>query len=319
MGFAAKEFIEKKLKEIKNEIGEGTALSAISGGVDSVTAVFLVHKALGDQLRSVFIDDGLMREDEPTAVVEELSKYGMEVKIVSAAVDFFAALRGLENPEEKRKAFRDTFYKTLGRLVKEGGYAFLIQGTIAADVKETKAGIKTQHNVLEQIGLDPTTFGLRIIEPLKELYKPQVREVAQALGLPEGISQRVPFPGPGLATRVLGEITPERIAVVRKATAIVEDEIKKFIVQSSEFRVVFQFFAVLLKDKATGIKEGKRVLGNIIALRCVDSRDALTATPTKLSWEVLTKIQQRIVAEIPSVVKVVYDITPKPPSTIEWI
>lgn len=326
MGFAAKEFIEKQLKEIKDKIGNETVLAAISGGVDSVTAAFLVHKVIGDQLRSVFIDDGLMRQDEPTTVVEELGKCGMEVKIVSAAADFFSALRGLEDPEEKRKAFRDTFYKTLGRLVKESGYALLVQGTIAADIKETKGGIKTQHNVLEQIGLDPATFGLKIVEPLKELYKPEVREVAQALGLPESVSQRMPFPGPGLATRVIGEVTPERVKIVRKATAIVEEELNRLSTinyQPStinyEPSTIFQAFAVLLNDKATGIKEGKRALGDIIAVRCVDSKDALTATPTKLPWDVLTKIQQRIVAEIPSVVKVVYDITPKPPSTIEYI
>jgi len=187
-----------------------------------------------------------------------------------------------------------------------------VQGTIAADVKETKEGIKTQHNVLQQIGLDPGIYGLKIIEPLKELYKPQVREVARLVGLPEQISQRMPFPGPGLATRVIGEVTPERVQIVRTATRIVEEEIHPL-------STIFQFLAVLLKDKATGIKEGKRLLGDIIAVRCVDSKDALTATPTKISWKILTRIQQRIIEEIPSVVKVLYDITPKPPSTIEYI
>lgn len=311
MDFRANEFVEKKLEEIKTEIGEKKALAAVSGGVDSTASAFLVHKVIGERLIVIFIDDGLMREEEPKAVVEEFRGWGLNASLLDAADEFFAALKGIEDPEEKRKAFRDIFYKVLGRAVKENKVEFLVQGTIRADVEETQKGIKTQHNVLAQIGLDPGKYGLQIIEPLKDLYKPQVREVAKALGLPEHIHQRMPFPGPGLATRVLGEVTPERVQIVRKATKIVEKEIKSL--------RPFQAFAVLLKDKATGTEEGRRIFGEIIVLRSVESRDALTATVTKVPWDILERIRSRITAEIPSVVKVVYDITPKPPSTIEYI
>jgi GMP synthase (glutamine-hydrolysing) len=196
--------------------------------------------------------------------------------------------------------------------VLDSGARFLVQGTIAADIIETKGGVKTQHNILDQIGISAEDqYGYKLIEPLRDLFKHQVREVAKELGLPESIHQRMPFPGPGLATRVVGEVTPERVDVVRKATEIVEEEIVGL--------KPFQAFAVLLSDKGTGIDEGKRLFGDIIIVRSVESRDAMTAEPTPIPWETLMTISRRITAELPNVVRVAYEITPKPPATIEYI
>jgi len=311
MAWEAKKFVEEKISEMAKIVKGKKAVAATSGGVDSVTCAFLAHKALGEKLVVIFIDDGLMREDEPNKVSEDLRKLGMKVKLVDAKNEFFKALRGIEDPEAKRKKFRDTFYTVLGKVVKESNANYLIQGTIAADISETERGIKTQHNVLEQIGIDPTSYGFQVIEPLKEIYKPQVRDVAKKLGLPREIYQRMPFPGPGLATRVIGEVNPERVEMVRKATRIVEEETEKL--------KPFQAFAVLLKDRATGMVGGKRVFGNMIVVRSVESDDAMVASVSRIPWEVLEKIQKRITEEMPSVTKVLFDITPKPPSTIEYI
>jgi len=273
----------------------------------------LGHRAVGTQLETVFLDDGLMREKEPESVAAVFKPLGIQVKIVDVRDRFFRALKGIEDPEEKRKAFRDTFYKCLGEAVKASAATFLLQGTIKADIIETQKGVKTQHNILEQIGIDPQAgFGFRVIEPLKELFKPDVRRVAAALGLPESVSQRMPFPGPGLATRCLGEVNPERIAIVRRAVKIVEEE-------TAGIRA-FQCFAALLKDRGTGLKpDGSRQFGHMIAVRCVESENAMTAEPVHLSWEVLRKIERRITAEIPEVSRVLYELTPKPPATIEYI
>jgi len=311
MVWEVKKFITEKISEIKEIVGEKKAVAATSGGVDSVTCAFLAHRALGEKLTVVFIDDGLMRQDEPINVSNELANLGVEVKLVVAKEDFFRALKGIEDPEEKRKKFRDTFYRVLGKVVKENKANYVIQGTIAADISETERGIKTQHNILEQIGIDPRNYGFQVIEPLREIYKPEVRDVARELGLPEEIYQRMPFPGPGLATRVVGEVNPERVEIVRKATRIVEEEIEEL--------KPFQAFAVLMKDRATGMVGGKRVFGKIIVVRSVESQNAMTATVSRISWEILEKIQKRIIEEIPSVSKVLFDITPKPPSTIEYI
>ncbi|MCX7974932.1 MAG: glutamine-hydrolyzing GMP synthase [Candidatus Aminicenantes bacterium] len=307
-----KSFINDQIDMIRKIVGETGALSALSGGVDSSTCTLLAWKALGPRLKVVFIDDGLMREGEPEQVKSVFAELGIPVEIVNAQNEFFQALNGLVDPEEKRKAFREVFYRTLGRIIQERGVRFLIQGTIAADIIETRDGIKTQHNILEQIGIDPEiSFGFKIIEPLKTLFKHEVREVAKALGLPESILKRMPFPGPGLAARILGEITPERVAIVRRATKIVEEEVSSF--------QPFQAFAVLLTDKATGIEKGQRKLGDIIIIRSVESRDAMTAEPSPLPWAVLMKITERIIEEIPSVTRVAYELTPKPPATIEYI
>lgn len=306
-----KKFIKRKIKEIKKSVGKDKAVVAVSGGVDSVTCAVLAHKAIGDKLKAVFIDDGLMRENEPETVTKTLLKLGINLKIIPAQEEFFAALKGIEDPEEKRKAFREIFYQTLGKVIKKTGVKFLIQGTIAADILETRGGIKTQHNVLEQIGINPKKYGFKVIEPLKELFKPQVRKVAKALGLPKEVFQRMPFPGPGLATRIVSEVTPEKVEIVRRATKIVEERLVKF--------SPFQAFAVLLNDKATGIKERERTFGNIIVVRAIDSADAITAQVTKIPFEVLEKIQQQIIKQIPEICRVLFDFTPKPPATIEFV
>ena len=305
-------FIGAQISEIKETIGSQKAISALSGGVDSSVTTVLAHRAIGDNLKTIFIDDGLMRADEPSAVQSAFGELGITVDILDARQEFFAALKGLFDPEEKRKAFRNTFYSVFGRAVKESQARFLVQGTIKADVIETQGGVKTQHNILEQIGIDPDEgYGFKVVEPVKELFKPGVREVARELGLPEWIHQRMPFPGPGLATRVVGEVTPERVELVRRATVIVEEEITPL--------KPFQAFAVLLNDKGTGVLDGERRFGHIIIIRSVESENALTADPTPVPWDTLIKLSNRILSEMPEVVRVAYELTPKPPATIEYI
>lgn len=307
-----KRFIEKQVKEIKKTVGKEKAISALSGGVDSSTCTVLAGRALGKQLKVIFIDDGLMRKNEPQEVKKAFAKLGVKVDVLNYRKRFFAALKGKTDPEAKRKAFRNIFYKVFSREALKSKAKFLVQGTIAVDIIETKGGVKTQHNILEQIGIDPEKgFGFKVVEPLKELFKDQVRVVAKELGLPEKIYSRMPFPGPALATRIVGEVTPKRVALVRKATRIVEEEVAPL--------KPFQAFAVLLNDKGTGVEKGKRKFGEIIIVRSVESKDAMEARPTPIPWKILTKISKRITAEIPSVTRVAYEITSKPPATIEYI
>ncbi len=307
-----KNFVEERIAEIRSTVGESKAISALSGGVDSSACTVLAHRAIGHNLKSIFIDDGLMRKNEPQDVQRLFRDLGITVDIVDSRSEFFEALKGKDDPEEKRKAFRNTFYSVFGREVKKSEGRFLIQGTIKADIIETQGGIKTQHNILEQIGIDPEEgYGFKVIEPVKDLFKPQVREVAAEVGLPEEISQRMPFPGPGLATRVVGEVTEERVELLRKATVIVEEEIAGL--------KPFQAFAVLLSDRGTGIVDSKRAFGDIIIVRSVESKDAMTAQPTQVPWDILLKMTHRITTELPKVVRVAYELTPKPPATIEYV
>ena len=307
-----KKFIEEKLAEIESTIGSEKAISALSGGVDSSVCTVLAHRAIGNNLKVIFIDDGLMREKEPQEVCKAFSALGIKADIIYAQDEFFSALKGKYDPEEKRKVFRNVFYSIFRREILKSKAGFLVQGTIAADVIETQGGIKTQHNILSQIGIDPEKgYGFRVIEPLKELFKHEVREVAREISLPEKIYERMPFPGPGLATRVIGEVTRERVSLVRKATQIVEEEVYSC--------KPFQAFAVLMKDKGTGVRGNKRIFGNIIIVRSVESKDAMTAEPTNIPWEILLKISKRITEEIPDVARVAYEITSKPPATIEYI
>ena len=306
------QFINDQINEIKRTVGDGKAVSALSGGVDSATCTALANRALGDRLISLFIDDGLMRMNEPEDVKRIFGDLGIKVDIIEAGDEFFKALKGKIDPEEKRVAFRDTFYSVFKREVLKSQAKFLIQGTIAADIIETKGGIKTQHNILEQIGISAEKgYGYRLIEPLKELFKPGVRQVCRALGLPENLYNRMPFPGPGLATRVVGEVTPDRVDVVRRATVIVEEEIAPL--------KPFQAFAVLLSDRGTGVVEKKRKFGDIIIIRSVESENAMTAAPTQVPWDILMTMTRRLTSELPSVVRVAYELTSKPPATIEYI
>jgi GMP synthase (glutamine-hydrolysing) len=307
------DFISEKVKEIKDVVGDGTAINALSGGVDSSAVTMLGHRALGNNLKTVFVENGLMREGESEQVVGFFRELGVTVEVVDAREEFFAALKGVTDPEEKREAITQTFYKNVfGRLVKDSGAKYLLQGTILTDIDETIAGIKRQHNVFEQLGIDPQeAFGYRIIEPLVQLRKDGVRRVGKALGLPIELFERIPFPGPALAARVIDEVTPERIETVRKATVIVERTLCD--------TGAFQYMAILHQDRVTGMRDGKRDFGLQIELRCWDSVDARTATPTKLSFDILEDLAGEITRDVPGVVSVTYNIASKPPSTIEVV
>lgn len=306
-------FISEQVGKIRDAVGSGTAINALSGGVDSSVVTMLGHKALGKKLKTVFIQNGLMRAGEPQLVAALFRRLGVKVEIVDARREFFAALKGITDPEEKREAITQTFYKKVfGRIVRKSGAKFLLQGTILTDVDETIAGIKRQHNVFEQLGINPQkAFGYRILEPLIQLRKDGVRKVGRALGLPNEIFNRIPFPGPALSARVIGEATAERIETVRKATVIVEKLLKD--------TKAFQYMAILHEDRVTGMRKGRRQFGRQIEIRCWDSLDARVAAPTKLSFELLRKIADQILRNVPSVVSVTYNIAPKPPSTIEAV
>ncbi|MEM0345126.1 MAG: glutamine-hydrolyzing GMP synthase [Thermofilaceae archaeon] len=310
MEFDPKAFLEKAVEEVRSRVGGERAIAACSGGVDSTVSALIARIALGDRLKAVYIDDGFRRLGEPEATVQLLRSLGLDVELIDAKNEFYNAVRGLRDAEEKRKAFRHTFYTVLGRAAKSWGARFLVQGTIAPDIIETVGGVKTQHNVLVQLGLDPRAYGFEVVEPLRELYKPQVRQLARYLGLPKEISEKMPFPGPGLLIRVVGEATPEKVDIVRRATKIVEEETRGL--------GAFQAFAVLLEGRATGVKGGKRVYGYIVAVRVVESEDAVTARASELPYPLLKRIANRIINEVPEVARVLYDVTDKPPATIEF-
>ena len=306
-------FIEEKIAELRDAVGSGTAINALSGGVDSSTVTMLGHRALGDRLKTVFIENGLMRDGEPKRVARLFAKLGVRVEIVDARKEFFRALEGITDPEEKREAITQTFYKKVfGRIVKRSRSRHLLQGTILTDVDETVAGIKRQHNVFEQLGIDTqAAFGYRILEPLIQLRKDGVRKVGRALGLPAEVFERIPFPGPALAARVIGEATPERIECVRKATTIVE----RILAGTG----AFQYLAILHDDHVTGMRGGKREFGRQIEVRCWESLDARKATPTRLPFDVLEALAREITRKVPGVVSVTYNVASKPPSTIEAV
>ena len=306
-------FIEEKVKEISSAVGDGSAVNALSGGVDSSAVTMLAHRALGDRLKTCFIDNGIMREGEPEHIVSLFKSLGVNVQLVESKKIFFKRLSGLTDPEEKREAITQAFYTDVfGKIVRESGAKYLLHGTNYTDVEETVAGVKRQHNILEQLGIDTEKeYGYKVLEPLIQLRKTGVRRVAHALGLPREIYDRPPFPGPALAARVIGEVTPERIDTVRRATKIVEEELSS--------TKAFQYLAILHNDKVTGIRQGKREFGYQIEVRCYNSKDAVTASPTHLPYEMLDIIAERITEEVPGVVSVTYNITRKPPSTIEAV
>jgi len=307
-----KKFIAGQVESIKREVGGGIAINALSGGVDSAVLTVLAHRALGNQLKTIFVDNAIMREGEPQSVVNAFDDLGIPVELVDARKAFLKALKGLTDPEEKRQAVTQTFYKDVFvKAVKRSKATYLMHGTILTDIEETVAGIKRQHNILAQIGIDPEkAYGYKVLEPLATLRKDGVRQVARLLRLPKSIAERIPFPGPALATRIVGEVTEERLATVRAATAIVEEELKN--------TGAFQYLAVLLNDCATGIRDGKREFGQIIVVRCIDSVDARQATARELPWKTLHRLTRRITS-IPGVNRCLYDLTPKPPATVEYI
>ena len=307
--FDAKKFIEEAVKEIREQVGDETAIIALSGGVDSSVAAVLAHRALGEHLVAVFVNHGFMRKGEEEEIVEIFkNKLGMNLRVRREQERFFRALRGVRDPEEKRKIIGRVFIEVFEEEAARVGAKYLVQGTIAPDWIESSGGIKSHHNVA---GL-PSGMILKLVEPLRDLYKDEVRIVARELGLPESISERMPFPGPGLAVRVIGEVTPEKVEIVREANAIVEEEIRKAKLKP------WQAFAALLEGKTVGVKGDIRDYGYTIAVRVVESVDAMTATAMEVPWEVLKRIQKRITREIPGVTRVLYDITDKPPATIEY-
>ena len=395
--FDPKKFVDNAIAETKKSIGNEKALVAISGGVDSTTCAVLTHKAIGDNLICVILDDAFMRQDEPEHVADTLSKppFNVPTKIVSVRERFLKAMKELSDAEEKRKMFRETFYQVLADTAKKEKCKILVQGTIRADILETVGGVKTQHNVLEQMGINPIErFGFKVVEPLLPLFKEQVRMLARLFGLPPEYAERQPFPGPGLSVRAVGEIRPEKLETLRKATAIAESELKDLrpaqyfaIIMDNEENThlstalrVQETAARLLnvpsrnvnvkifKHKATGVEGGKRRYGEVVGLkvqtmngrlhqtplqnivslqariitenpevarvfyaiedspekkpyvigiRSVETKDFLTAKVSEIPWTTLEKIAEDTMKKCPNVSTVYYDLTPKPPATIE--
>jgi len=308
--------IDKMVEEVKREVGGGKAIIALSGGIDSSVATAIAAKAIGERLTAVFVNHGFMRENEPEFVKNTFQKLKINLVIVNAQERFFERLKGITDPEMKRKIIGEEFIRVFEEVAEKVGAEYLIQGTIYPDRIESgfrrfSDKIKTHHNVA---GLPTKIKFKKIVEPLRELYKDEVRRVAQIIGLPKEIVFRQPFPGPGLAVRVVGEVTREKVEIVRKADKIVREEFEK----SGLKERLWQYFAVLTSTKATGVKGDARAYGYVVAVRAVESREAMTASFARIPYKVLERISTRITSEIPEVVRVVYDITHKPPATIEW-
>jgi GMP synthase (glutamine-hydrolysing) len=395
--FGPQKFVDKQTKEIKKVVGSEMALIAVSGGVDSTTCAALTHRALGENLLCIMLDDAFMRTGEPEKVSQLLSQppLSLPIRILRVQERFLKALKGLRDAEEKRKAFRETFYKTLSEAAEREGCRFLVQGTIQADIVETVGGIKTQHNVLSQVGISPRKdYGFQVIEPLVPLYKSQVRMVARLLGIPAEISERQPFPGPGLSVRVVGEIREDKLESLKEATAVTEENLAEHtpsqyfaaIIDNMEApdhprlshvrKTVAEFLKIppervsvkVFRDRATGIKGNERHYGEIVAIkaemasgrvyqpsisslvalqteilrenpsftrvlyavrekrrkrpyvtviRAIETQDFLTAKVSDIPWTTLRKATQEIFQACTDVSAVYYDVTPKPPATIE--
>jgi len=310
------DLIERMVREIRETVKDSKAIIALSGGIDSSTTAVLAARAIGKRLTAVFVDHGFMREGEPERIRRVFSGMGLNLMVVDARERFMKKLRGVVDPEEKRRIIGEEFVRVFEEVARRVGAEYLIQGTIYPDRIESgfrrrSDKIKTHHNVA---GLPMDMEFKGVVEPLKDLYKDEVREVAKQLGLPDEIIHRQPFPGPGLAVRIVGEITPEKVQIVRKATKIVEEEIEK----AGLSKKLWQYFAVLTDTKTTGVKGDARAYGYTIAVRAVESKEAMTASFAKLPYTLLERISTRITNEIPKVTRVVYDITNKPPATIEW-
>lgn len=302
------EFIKESIQKIKDEIGDEKAIIALSGGVDSSVCSVLVKEAIGDNLIAIFVDHGLLREGEAEEVTETF-KDRLNFNYVDASDEFLEALEGVSDPEEKRKIIGKTFIDVFEREADKTDAKFLVQGTIAPDWIETDGAIKSHHNVAL-----PSGMVLEIVEPIRDLYKDEVREIGLELNLPEKVVQRQPFPGPGLAVRIIGTLTKEKLDIERKADKIVREEIEKAGIDKD----VWQYFAALTDTKVTGVKGDQRDFGYLAVIRIVNSVDAMTAYVPELPWEVIKKMSQRITSEVSEITHVALSISDKPPSTIEF-
>jgi len=313
--FDAQKFIDQQVKKISEDV-KGKAIIAASGGVDSTVCAALVSRAMGDRLLAIYVDTGFMRKGETANVDKMLSRLGVNHRVVDASDEYFDALKGVTDPERKRKIIGEKFIRVFEREAKKFDASYLVQGTIAPDWIESGGGlrdtIKSHHNV----GGLPADMNLKLVEPLRDLYKDEVRKVARALKME--VAEKQPFPGPALAIRIMGEPTRESVAIVREACAIAEEEIEKA-AAAGKMKLPWQYFAVLLPVRSVGVQGDIRAYGYTIAVRAVDSVDAMSAVYAKIPHEVLESISTRITNTMKDKVnRVVYDITDKPPATIEW-